>query len=79
VFLDGCFWHGCNEHYTAPVAHAEYWRNKLHGNRRRDAETDRLLQAADWTVIRVWEHEHPSQAAHRVREALFALRQKTAE
>jgi DNA mismatch endonuclease, patch repair protein len=76
VYLDGCFWHGCPQHYTAPAAHADYWKTKLHGNRSRDAETDRVLAAAGWTTLRFWEHEDPIQAALRVKAVLLDLRQK---
>ncbi|AYY13012.1 very short patch repair endonuclease [Actinobacteria bacterium YIM 96077] len=75
VFLDGCFWHGCHEHYrpaTGPTS--EFWNNKIAGNRRRDADTDQRLQQAGWEVIRVWEHEEPSQAARRITERVQAKR-----
>lgn len=29
VFVDGCFWHGCPEHYSAPKANADLWREKV--------------------------------------------------
>src|SRR5690349_3818914 len=29
VFIDGCFWHGCMEHYTAPKANMEFWHEKV--------------------------------------------------
>jgi DNA mismatch endonuclease (patch repair protein) len=74
VFMDGCFWHGCPEHYSAPVAHAEYWRRKLETNRQRDSETDRLLAGAGWTVLRIWEHEDPTVAAARIRDLWLRLR-----
>jgi DNA mismatch endonuclease (patch repair protein) len=67
VFLDGCFWHGCSEHYVAPVQNAKFWRSKVEENRSRDAETDNLLRAAGWHVLRVWEHEPTGRAAERVR------------
>ncbi|BBZ33019.1 very short patch repair endonuclease [Mycolicibacterium confluentis] len=66
VYVDGCFWHGCPEHYTAPRANSEFWRNKVEGNRARDRNTDELMDAAGWTVVRVWEHEDPLLAAERV-------------
>lgn len=75
VFLDGCFWHGCDEHYRpATGSTSEFWNNKIAGNRRRDADTDHRLQQAGWEVIRVWEHEEPSQAARRVTERVQARR-----
>src|SRR3954471_18689778 len=42
VFVDGCFWHGCEEHGVRPRANAEYWRAKLRRNVERDRETDAL-------------------------------------
>jgi DNA mismatch endonuclease (patch repair protein) len=56
VFVDGCFWHGCPEHYTAPASNMEFWQAKLERNRARDGRVDSELVQAGWTVIRVWEH-----------------------
>ncbi|GGE65011.1 very short patch repair endonuclease [Nesterenkonia cremea] len=57
VLIDGCFWHGCSEHFIPPVANADYWRAKIRRNQERDVETNALLRAEGWTVLRVWEHE----------------------
>lgn len=70
VFVDGCFWHGCPVHGTWPKQNAEFWRNKIETNQRRDADTDRRLTEAGWQVIRVWEHEDMSETAQRIAEAL---------
>jgi DNA mismatch endonuclease, patch repair protein len=69
VFVDGCFWHGCPEHHTVAKTNAEYWAAKVEKNRARDRETDDLLAAEGWTVLRVWEHEDPLTCAARVRDA----------
>lgn len=74
VFSDGCFWHGCPEHATWPKANAEFWREKIESNQRRDRDTDRVLERAGWTVVRVWEHEDPEAAADRVVAAVLAAR-----
>lgn len=66
VFVDGCFWHGCPDHLRPSKKNAEEWSAKLQGNRARDEETNNLLRAAGWTVIRVWEHEDPADAAELV-------------
>lgn len=55
VFVDGCFWHGCPRHYSAPENNAELWREKLERNRRRDRRNDQTLEEAGWTVVRCWE------------------------
>ena len=70
VFVDGCFWHRCPQHGTEPKANAAWWKVKLDKNVGRDRETDQVLTAAGWTVIRVWEHEDPEVAAGRVAELL---------
>lgn len=53
-----------------PTANREWWEQKLLRNVERDAETNRLLAAASWTVVRVWEHEDVRIATERVLEAL---------
>jgi DNA mismatch endonuclease (patch repair protein) len=66
VFVDGCFWHVCPTHGTAPKANASWWAEKLAGNVARDRDTDARLVAAGWTAVRVWEHEDATEAADRV-------------
>lgn len=68
VFLDGCFWHGCPDHYSAPKANATFWQDKLERNIGRDRQVDELLEQAGWRVIRIWEHESPITAAAHVAE-----------
>ena len=63
VFVDGCFWHRCPIHATAPKANGEWWAEKLEANVARDRHTDELLEQAGWLVMRVWEHESPALAA----------------
>jgi DNA mismatch endonuclease (patch repair protein) len=59
VFVDGCFWHGCPDHYRPAKRNSEFWSGKIEANRERDKDTNRRLSEAGWTVIRVWEHEDP--------------------
>lgn len=70
VFVDGCFWHSCPEHGTAPTANDAWWAAKLAKNVERDVDTDSRLAAAGWTVVRVWEHEDPVDASTRVSDAV---------
>lgn len=70
VFVDGCFWHGCPTHGTTPKSNVAYWGLKLERNRMRDRTVTGGLQAASWTVIRVWEHDTIEAAASRVAAAL---------
>lgn len=73
VFIDGCFWHGCDEHYQAPVRNAEFWLAKRIRNQERDADTDRTLEADGWRPLRIWEHEvraDPDAVAARIAAAV---------
>jgi DNA mismatch endonuclease (patch repair protein) len=79
VLVDGCFWHGCPEHYRIPRTNEAYWRPKIEGNRSRDKETSELLQAKGWLVIRVWEHEDTEDAADRVELAVRQRRRAALE
>nr|WP_262928227.1 MULTISPECIES: very short patch repair endonuclease [unclassified Streptomyces] len=66
VFVDGCFWHVCPEHHRPAMRNKEFWSEKFAENQRRDAETNRILEEAGWTVIRAWEHEAPEDVARRI-------------
>jgi DNA mismatch endonuclease (patch repair protein) len=70
VFIDGCYWHGCPNHFRQPIANADYWRDKIARNRARDAETDELLRREGWTVLRFWSHEPPPTVAQAVRAVI---------
>jgi DNA mismatch endonuclease, patch repair protein len=70
VFIDGCFWHGCPEHWTAPKANAAWWRQKIETNVARDRRTDTALTAQGWLVVRIWEHEDVRAAVARIEIAL---------
>ncbi|WP_255360825.1 very short patch repair endonuclease [Mycobacterium sp. 852002-30065_SCH5024008] len=73
VFVDGCFWHGCPDHYRpARKSNAEFWDAKLAENTARDRDTDQKLEANGWQVIRVWEHENMPEAAERIYRQLRA-------
>ncbi|WP_406029435.1 very short patch repair endonuclease [Nocardioides sp. NBC_00850] len=66
VFVDGCFWHGCSEHFVVPKTRREFWTAKIANNRERDLDTTGRLEATGNAVIRVWEHEDSSTAATRI-------------
>jgi DNA mismatch endonuclease, patch repair protein len=70
IFLDGCFWHGCPEHGTMAKANADWWAKKIKANQLRDADTNRRLIAAGWSVLRFWEHEELEQVLERITLAL---------
>ncbi|MFH1672755.1 MAG: very short patch repair endonuclease [Pseudomonadota bacterium] len=57
IFVDGCFWHGCQEHCRIPASHRDYWVSKINRNKKRDRSVTKKLRLKNWTVIRLWEHE----------------------
>ena len=77
VFLDGCFWHGCDEHGTVPTANRDWWRNKIQANRERDRDTNARLQDAGWRVIRIWEHQGQEEVMGSIVTALEDQSRKT--
>src|SRR5215471_20479529 len=70
VFVDGCFWHRCPEHYSGPEANREFWDSKIRMNAERDADTTSLLVDAGWLVLRFWEHDDLGRAAASVEVAV---------
>jgi len=72
VFVDGCYWHGCPEHFRPSGANEAWWRAKIERTRARDLDTTERLTAAGWSVVRVWEHDRPDEAAARVAEVVRA-------
>ncbi|SBT91195.1 DNA mismatch endonuclease, patch repair protein [Streptomyces sp. DI166] len=66
VFIDGCYWHGCPDHYVPPKTNPGYWSDKVARNIARDRDTDQRLEAAGWTVLRFWEHEPSGVCAERI-------------
>lgn len=73
IFVNGCFWHrhdGCAK-ATLPKRNADFWREKLDANRRRDARNIAELQRSGFTVLTIWGCEFADPA--RVRQQLQAL------
>jgi DNA mismatch endonuclease (patch repair protein) len=57
IFVDGCFWHGCNRCHNFERDCNLFWQNKIQKNILRDRRISRRLRSAGWTVIRIREHE----------------------
>lgn len=59
VFVHGCFWHrhDCKHGRQIPKTNARFWRAKIGKNVERDAKNVRLLRAAGWRSLIVWECE----------------------
>jgi len=75
VFVHGCWWHGCPEHYRPPKTHAAFWRRKLERNRERDWLNTDELESMGWRVLEIWEHEvkkDPYSVVKRIRSSVGA-------
>lgn len=75
IFIDGCFWHGCPEHYVRPRSRNDFWDRKLAENIARDRRQTLALDAQSWKTLRIWEHEAievPAQVISRILEASVA-------
>ena len=78
VFVDGCFWHGCEVHRNVPKTNASFWTDKIARNKRRDARVRRVLNAEGWSVLRIWQHDlrYPDRVGRRVRRTLVLRSRK---
>jgi DNA mismatch endonuclease (patch repair protein) len=74
VFVDGCFWHGCPEHYRTPKTNDGYWAPKIARNIERDREIDAALAEAGWIVLRFWEHQPTAVCAEAVIDTVRSRR-----
>ena len=77
VFVDGCQWHGCPEHYVRPRTRADFWSAKLAGNVERDRRQTVQLESMGWRVIRIWEHQVFEELVEAVSQVEAAVTDRT--
>jgi DNA mismatch endonuclease (patch repair protein) len=73
IFVDGCEWHGCPEHYVRPRSNTAFWDFKLKENTQRDQRQTLSLEATGWRVLRFWEHDVYEKLEACVAEVTRAL------
>jgi DNA mismatch endonuclease, patch repair protein len=81
IFVDGCFWHGCPEHYVRPRSRNDFWDAKLRENVHRDRRQTLKLEEQGWRVLRIWEHEvreQPERTLKRILECALRPRLRKA-
>lgn len=66
IFVDGCFWHRCPEHYLSPKSNTGFWDAKTIATSQRDIESTLHMQNQGWTVLRFWEHEPVEAVVARI-------------
>ena len=79
IFVDGCFWHGCERHRSVPTSNAEWWMAKLTENRLRDNDTGKRLSNFGWSVLRFWEHDNPQLVASKILRVVQRLSSRVPE
>lgn len=56
VLIHGCFWHLHDCHlFKWPSTRPEFWKNKLQGNRERDARKQEEIADLGWRILIIWE------------------------
>lgn len=56
IFVHGCFWHRHQcDMFKWPKSNAEFWREKMNANAKRDERDVTSLLANGWRVLTVWE------------------------
>lgn len=66
LFIHGCFWHCCPQHFRMPKTRTAEWQAHFAANRRRDRQAKRELRRRGWRPLVVWEHEELAEAVRRV-------------
>ena len=57
IFVDGCFWHGCERCYKEPKSNVWFWRKKILNNKKRRIKVRSQLRKEGWNVQEFWEHK----------------------
>jgi DNA (cytosine-5)-methyltransferase 1 len=78
VFVDGCFWHGCEKCYREPKTNKQYWQMKVQRNRDRDERVTAACKKEGWRVVRAWEHEIKRSPSIITRRIVKAIQRATA-
>jgi DNA mismatch endonuclease (patch repair protein) len=56
IFIDSCFWHGCEKHGSMPQTRKKFWERKIKRNKERDKEVNKYYKKMGWKIFRIWEH-----------------------
>ena len=73
IFVDGCFFHGCRDHFVSPKANSKFWHDKIESNKQRDLKVNAELTRQGWRVLRFWEHEIEEEIGNAFKLIVGAL------
>lgn len=77
VFVHGCFWHGHSgcKYFVVPKTRAQWWREKIAANKKKDEENLQNLNGLGWSVIEVFECQlRPERISNTIAELTKRLR-----
>lgn len=74
VMIHGDFWHGYRFNKWKNRIPADYWRDKIATNIRRDESQIRKLRRQGWRVLKVWGHDIVDNPESTFREIARFLR-----
>ncbi len=71
VLMDGCYWHGCPEHFKMPSTNRDYWEGKIGRNGSATSTPRRCLEnEGGWSCGSGREPEAAPDIASRIVEAV---------
>lgn len=71
IFVNGCFWHAHHCHlFTWPSSRAEFWRDKIGGNRIRDERNVAACIHKGWKVLVIWECALKGKTRRNIHEVI---------
>lgn len=70
IFIDSCYWHGCDLHCRLPQTNRDYWVNKIEANKARDASITGYYNSNGWNILRIWEHRLKDDFIDTIEEVL---------
>lgn len=73
IFVHGCFWHRHDNCASSriPKSRADFWSEKLNGNKARDERNHEALLQLGWQILVVWECELGNLATLEQKMRLF--------
>lgn len=73
IFIDSCFWHGCNKHKPMPRTNKKFWKEKIKRNIERDQKVTEFYEKNNWNIIRVWEHDLKNNMKTKTNEIIYII------
>lgn len=56
VFVDGCFWHGCPQHFKVPKTRSDFWKEKIRRNQEKRGQVVKEYPG-NWAIFQFFECE----------------------